>query len=82
MASDNHAGIDLAEIPLEEIRAHLKDYLGSPAEDEVDAATAAALTFIKMPDSRARDAALRGLGAFFCSHCGSGYLPCYCTRDD
>lgn len=84
MASDNHLGVDLStfapEDVAERIREHLGDYESSRVD--VDAVTGAVREFFKLKDRNERSAALSALGAFFCTECGSGYLPCHCWNDE
>lgn len=83
MAKDNYLGVDLATaFTKAEVAERIREYLGLPAAADVDAITNIVRAFFRLKDRDEREAALSALDAFFCRHCGSGYPPCYCMRDD
>lgn len=83
MANDNHPKLELSEVDPADIRARIAEYLGEPCDSEpMGRITEAVRSFFALKNSTEREMALNSLGAFFCRHCGSGFLPCYCTRDD
>lgn len=84
MASDNHLGVDLSEYSHADVAERIREYIGAyeAKQVDIDAITNVVVELFKLKGSRDREVFLSAVGAFFCRHCGSGYLPCYCVRDD
>lgn len=83
MASDNHLGVDLyTAFTAAEVEERIREYLGNGAPEDLSAITKLVRGVFRLKDSNEREDFLAALRAFFCTTCGSGYLPCYCRRDD
>lgn len=85
MSNDNHLGIDLAtEFGDDDFAERVREYLGDDTAKRIDVTAVAKIIhdIARLKDSTEREALFSAIHAFFCINCGSGYLPCYCRRDD